>query len=292
MAGSSPAMTGQGWDSQVSIPARNINRSGAARVPVRAAAGRDRRRRAARNGPRCADTGLSPGAAPVLQRLSNDVPSLGLHRTPVLRRANAQLLLERRIEIADRQYRHRDLVLLYDNFLVITKPIPTAPSAGPDPAVHVLRRNPGGKTWVAGQVRPRGSSNYTACQRTTGSNSQIRPGDCHNHGDDDYSAAARIGWAAFSTAAASLATTVPSKKRGFCVPQSRTAFSKVKARKSSSVIRPFSTSSCASRHRIAEVDHVEMADIRAEDRVELGAERQLPRPNAVAFMRSSASQPK
>jgi hypothetical protein len=60
----------------------------------------------------------------------------------------------------------------------------------------------------------------------------------------DYSAAARVGVrAAASTAAASLATRVPSKKRGFCVPHSRTALAKVKSRKSSSVIRPSSTSS-------------------------------------------------
>jgi hypothetical protein len=43
----------------------------------------------------------------------------------------------------------------------------------------------------------------------------------------NYSAAARTIGAA-STAAASLATTVPSKKRGFWVPQSRTALAKVK----------------------------------------------------------------
>jgi hypothetical protein len=46
----------------------------------------------------------------------------------------------------------------------------------------------------------------------------------------DYSAAARVGvWAAASTAAASLATQVPSKKRGFGVPDSLTAFVKVEA---------------------------------------------------------------
>jgi hypothetical protein len=33
-----------------------------------------------------------------------------------------------------------------------------------------------------------------------------------------------------------LATTVLSKKRGFCVPQSRTALAKVKSRKSSGVM--------------------------------------------------------
>ena len=57
-----------------------------------------------------------------------------------------------------------------------------------------------------------------------------------------YSAAARAG-ATFSTAAASLATSVPSKKRGFCVPHSRTALAKVKSRKSSAVMSSSSTSS-------------------------------------------------
>ena len=59
-----------------------------------------------------------------------------------------------------------------------------------------------------------------------------------------YSAAARVGvCAAASTAEASLATRVPSKKRGFCVPHSLTALEKVKARKSSAVMWPSSTSS-------------------------------------------------
>ena len=57
-----------------------------------------------------------------------------------------------------------------------------------------------------------------------------------------YSAAARAG-AAFSTSAAAFATRVPSKKRGFCVPQSRTALAKAKSRKSSGVMKPSSTSS-------------------------------------------------
>jgi hypothetical protein len=57
-----------------------------------------------------------------------------------------------------------------------------------------------------------------------------------------YSAATRAGcW--FITALASFAMRVPSKKRGFPVPHSRTAFSKVKSRKSSFVINPRSTSS-------------------------------------------------
>jgi len=59
-----------------------------------------------------------------------------------------------------------------------------------------------------------------------------------------YSGAARVGvWAAARIAAASLATRVPSKKRGFWVPHSLTAFVKVKARKSSLVMWPASTSS-------------------------------------------------
>ena len=41
----------------------------------------------------------------------------------------------------------------------------------------------------------------------------------------------------------------------------------------------------------AQFDRVEMSDIRAEDPVELGAERVVA-PNAAAFMRSPASQPK
>ena len=57
-----------------------------------------------------------------------------------------------------------------------------------------------------------------------------------------YSAATRAG-ALFSTPAASLATTVPSKNRGFCVPHNRTALAKVKSRKSSGVISSSSTSS-------------------------------------------------
>src|SRR5262249_62320747 len=51
-----------------------------------------------------------------------------------------------------------------------------------------------------------------------------------------YSAATRAGcW--FRTAFASFATTVPSKKRGLTPPHSRTAFSKVKSRKSSFVMK-------------------------------------------------------
>ena len=40
-----------------------------------------------------------------------------------------------------------------------------------------------------------------------------------------------------------LATTVPAKKLGFCVPHNLTALAKVKARKSSAVMWPSSTSS-------------------------------------------------
>src|SRR5262245_20991151 len=50
----------------------------------------------------------------------------------------------------------------------------------------------------------------------------------------------------FNKAAASLATAVPSKTRGFCVPHSRTALPKTKSWKSLSVMRPSSTSSNAS----------------------------------------------
>src|SRR5215470_1797451 len=50
----------------------------------------------------------------------------------------------------------------------------------------------------------------------------------------------------FNKAAASLATAVPSKMRGFCVPHSRTALPKTKSWKSLSVMRPSSTSSKAS----------------------------------------------
>ena len=53
---------------------------------------------------------------------------------------------------------------------------------------------------------------------------------------------ARAG-ATFSTSAAALATTVPSKKRGFCVPHNRTELVKVKSRKSSGVMSSSSTSS-------------------------------------------------
>jgi hypothetical protein len=49
--------------------------------------------------------------------------------------------------------------------------------------------------------------------------------------------------AAWRTAVASLATRVPSKKRGFCVPHSRTALAKTKSRKLPSVSTPSSTSS-------------------------------------------------
>jgi hypothetical protein len=58
-----------------------------------------------------------------------------------------------------------------------------------------------------------------------------------------YSAAARVGVCAALSTAASLATRVPSKNPGFCVPHSRTALAKVKARKSSAVMWPSSTSS-------------------------------------------------
>jgi len=60
--------------------------------------------------------------------------------------------------------------------------------------------------------------------------------------------------AAARTAAASLATRVPSKKRGFCVPYSLTAFVKVKARKSSGVMRPSSTS----RHAHDDCDRIHL----------------------------------
>src|SRR6185503_14966810 len=50
----------------------------------------------------------------------------------------------------------------------------------------------------------------------------------------------------FNKEAASLATAVPSKMRGFCVPHSRTALPKTKSWKSLSVMRPSSTSSNAS----------------------------------------------
>ena len=61
-----------------------------------------------------------------------------------------------------------------------------------------------------------------------------------------YFALARVGAPRFNNAAASLATAVPSKKRGFCVPHSRTALPKTKSGKSLSVMRPSSTSSNAS----------------------------------------------
>src|SRR5689334_12316480 len=54
---------------------------------------------------------------------------------------------------------------------------------------------------------------------------------------------AGAGVCAAKTAAASFATTVPSKKLGFCLPQSRTAFANTKSRKLSSVMWPSSTSS-------------------------------------------------
>jgi hypothetical protein len=61
---------------------------------------------------------------------------------------------------------------------------------------------------------------------------------------DYFAASCRSGCcAALSTAAASLATEVPSKKRGFCVPHSFTALVKTKSRKLSSVMCPSSTSS-------------------------------------------------
>src|SRR5207253_5921222 len=49
-----------------------------------------------------------------------------------------------------------------------------------------------------------------------------------------------------SSSAASFATDVPSKKRGFCVPHRWTELANVKSRKLSSVITPSSTSSYAS----------------------------------------------
>ena len=62
-----------------------------------------------------------------------------------------------------------------------------------------------------------------------------------------YFAASRgVGAPRFNNAAASLATAVPSKKRGFCVPHSRTALPKTKSWKSLSVMWPSSTSSNAS----------------------------------------------
>src|SRR5262249_39779484 len=61
-----------------------------------------------------------------------------------------------------------------------------------------------------------------------------------------YAASPTVGALLLSNAAASLATAVPSKKRGFCVPHSRTALPKTKSWKSLSVMRPSSTSSKAS----------------------------------------------
>src|SRR5215813_9820311 len=60
---------------------------------------------------------------------------------------------------------------------------------------------------------------------------------------------ANRGFAEHLRAAAS-PTGVPSKKSGFCVPKRRTAFAKVKSRKSSFVINPSSTSSQASGNTI------------------------------------------
>jgi hypothetical protein len=61
-----------------------------------------------------------------------------------------------------------------------------------------------------------------------------------------FAGSRRVGAPLLNNAAASLATAVPSKKRGFCVPHNRTAFAKTKSRKSSSVMWPASTSSKAS----------------------------------------------
>ena len=65
---------------------------------------------------------------------------------------------------------------------------------------------------------------------------RCRPPQCWMPVAALYSAAARTE-ASFSTWAASLATDVPSKKRGFCVPHNRTALAKVKSRKSSGVMK-------------------------------------------------------
>jgi hypothetical protein len=48
-----------------------------------------------------------------LESLLENVSHLGLHRVAVLRSADAQTLLERRIDIADRQRGHRDLIQLH-----------------------------------------------------------------------------------------------------------------------------------------------------------------------------------
>mgnify|MGYP003694203347 CR=1 FL=1 len=76
-----------------------------------------------------------------------------------------------------------------------------------------------------------------------------------------------------SSAAAALATIVPSKNCGFCVPHRWTVFANVKSRKLSSVMQAFVDQLVGLRQRIAHVDHVEVADVRAVDRVQLRAER-------------------
>jgi hypothetical protein len=74
----------------------NISRSGAARGRVRAAA----KRREPRMDALIEIAGWRP-SGPAQRRLE-DAPGLGLNGVTVLRRANAQALLDRRIKIADR----------------------------------------------------------------------------------------------------------------------------------------------------------------------------------------------
>ena len=86
-----------------------------------------------------------------------------------------------------------------------------------------------------------------------------------------HSAAVLAGTAASSsTASAAAATRVPVKKRGFWRPNSRTTLAKVKSRKSAEVASPSSTIGLG--HDLGHVRHVEMADVRAEDRIEPGAQ--------------------
>jgi hypothetical protein len=89
-------------------------------------------------------------------------------------------------------------------------------------------------------------------------------------------------YSAARIAAASLATRVPSKKRGFWVSHSGTALAKVKSRKLSAVMWPSSTSSYASSNgwRMSITSKCPMSELKITLSFDPNG---LLRPNAVAF---------
>src|SRR5215813_5181026 len=95
-----------------------------------------------------------------------------------------------------------------------------------------------------------------------------------------------------SSSAAGFSTTVPLKKSGLTSPQNRTALPNMKSRKSSSLSRPCSTSSCASgtTSAMSGTSKWPMSELnRALSRAPIGLAFRL---NAHALTGSSASQPK